>query len=98
MTNRGEHRAAVRAYVKGLIKKEPAYLGRILLRFVEKWPGSSPGFRWDDFSALYDANEIGALADDYGERASATGEEREAVELFRLVLDRRKKEGSVPEA
>jgi hypothetical protein len=97
MTNSGEHRADVRGYVRKLIQAEPSYLGRVVAGFVERWPGSSPGFRWDEFTALYDGAEIGSLADDYGEVAGATEEEREGLRLFRLALERHRGKGSTSE-
>ena len=97
MTNSGEHREDVRAYVKKLVQVEPSYLGRVVAGFVERWPGGSPGFRWDEFTALFDGGEIASLADESGEKADATDEERESLRLFRLALERHRGGSSTPE-
>jgi len=97
MTNSGEHRADVRGYVKKLIQTEPSYLGRVVAGFVERWSGSSPGFRWDEFSALFDGAEVRSLADEYGEAAGATEAEREGLRLFRMALERHQGKGSTLE-
>ncbi len=91
MTNIGEHRDEVRAYIRSLWREEPRYLGRILMQFTEDWGDKHRAFRLEDFGKLFDSAEVMDDIRTLGREAvAASHESKEAVELFEAALRQRK--------
>lgn len=79
-----ENQTLVRNYVMSLIDSRPAYLGRLLRRFVGPvFPSSAVSFHLNELLQIYDPVAILDRLDRYGDSAFASGEEREAADLFR---------------
>lgn len=86
----------VNLYIKNLIDQHPNYISKIVISFVTTWSESGDkSIRYDELKEIYDVDILFSLANEKGEKAYTSSDEKDAVDLFIKIYTERQKNGNV---